>query len=288
MKKTIISILVVLPLLLVAIIAVAGRIYGSFEYVEVTEIYFVNEKNQKINSTTIDIGQEKRLQYVIEPILASNKNVSFRSDNSEICSVDNDGDIVGVSAGITDIIVTTMNDCSAKITVTVLSTGATEINLSYDNLTGYLGCKAVIKATTEPSTEAQYLTYSSSDENVVKVNGKGKEAILEFVNNGNAKIFVQSRDGLKVECNISVKSQEGVYFEDENYIIADKKTVDLTNYLQNYNNQNLSFKVMSGDNGHIENNILTFNKDSSNNTVLVRVYTDDEFINYDEAYFIFI
>lgn len=59
MKKAVISLLVILPLLLVAVIAVAGRIYGSHEYIEVTEIYFVDEDNNRINSISVDIGEQK-------------------------------------------------------------------------------------------------------------------------------------------------------------------------------------------------------------------------------------
>ena len=62
MKKAVISLLVILPLLLVAVIAVAGRIYGSHEYIEVTEIYFVDEDNNRINSISVDIGEQKKVK----------------------------------------------------------------------------------------------------------------------------------------------------------------------------------------------------------------------------------
>lgn len=87
MKKAVITLLVLLPLVLVVIIAVAGRIYGTQEYVEVTEVYFVDENYDKINTLEISVGEEKQLEYVLTPAFATNKNVTFSSSNSAICSI---------------------------------------------------------------------------------------------------------------------------------------------------------------------------------------------------------
>ena len=77
MKKAVISILVILPLLLVVIIAIAGRIYGSVEYVNVEEVYFVDDNESPIDSKEIDVGENYQLKYIITPSLATNKNIFY-------------------------------------------------------------------------------------------------------------------------------------------------------------------------------------------------------------------
>lgn len=131
MKKAVITLLVLLPLVLVVIIAVAGRIYGTQEYVEVTEVYFVDENNDKINTLEISVGEEKQLEYVLTPAFATNKNVTFSSSNSAICSISASGVLKGESTGSADVKISTINKIETTLSVTVVSSGATEINISH-------------------------------------------------------------------------------------------------------------------------------------------------------------
>lgn len=286
MKKAVISLLVILPLLLVAVIAVAGRIYGSHEYIEVTEIYFVDEDNNRINSISVDIGEQKRLNYIINPILATNKNVTFKSDDERICVVDNNGFITGMAVGKTDVTVETLNSKQAKITVNVASTGATDMELSYTNMVGHLGCNAVLSVSTTPSIEAQYVTWISSNEEIVSVSGTGREVMLSFNKTGSATITAMSRDGLKKTCEIVV--QDGNVAFTSNNIRVDTNSIDLLDYITNYTSQDIYFEVLQGSGYTLSGTILT---KQNGGIVRVKMYCIGEntnnILNYDEAVFIF-
>ena len=286
MKKAIISILVLLPLVLVVIIAITGRIYGSVEYVDVSEVFFVDEDGKRIDSMSIYVDQTETLNYVVGPSLATNKNVTFRSENADICSVNGQGVITGNSVGQTDIVISSINNIEARLTINVRSSGSTNITLSRTSLNGYLGCNAIITALAQPSTETQYITWQSSDTNIVSVNGQGGSATLSFNGIGQATIYATSRDGLSASCAVTV-TEDGVRFV-EDTITVPIGSIDLINFLVNYQREQIYFEKTGGS-GTIEGSILTCN---GVGVARVRFYiiadNSNETLNFDEAIFRFV
>ena len=286
MKKAVISILVILPLLLVVIIAIAGRIYGSVEYVNVEEVYFVDDNESPIDSKEIDVGENYQLKYIITPSLATNKNITFSSDNNNICSVSSQGLITGISEGQTNIVAKSINNIEARITVTVKSTGSTSISISTTSITGTLGCKAIITALANPSSQTQYITWSSSNSNIVSISGQGGIATLSFNGLGIAVITATSQDGRNAICEVVV-TENGISFTQET-MTSNENTINLYEYIKNYESQVIHFEITGGS-ATIENGVLTMNRVG---ITRVKMYNNgdnsNENLNYDEITIIFI
>ena len=78
MKKTIVSILIILPFLLIVVISLAGRIYGDYRYVDVENISFVDSSGQLTNDNAdyvlyVNINERVLLNYVLIPAKASKR-----------------------------------------------------------------------------------------------------------------------------------------------------------------------------------------------------------------------
>lgn len=83
---------------------------------EVTvEIIHVNRITLNKSSLAIDVNESETLISTIDPANATNKNVSWKSGNNNIATVDSKGKVVGVNVGSTTVTVTT--DDGAKTAV---------------------------------------------------------------------------------------------------------------------------------------------------------------------------
>lgn len=69
---------------------------------------------------TIKVGDSRKISYTIKPDNATNKGVTFSDYNSDIISVDKDGNVKGLKAGRTNITITTKDgDFSKRLSVVV-------------------------------------------------------------------------------------------------------------------------------------------------------------------------
>lgn len=289
MKKAVITLLVLLPLLLVVVIAVTGRIYGTQEYIEVTEVYFVDEDGDKLDNVTIEVGEDLQLEYVLAPILATNKNVTFSSSNNNICLISQSGVLSGIGIGFADVKIKAINGVESSLSVEVVSSGATSITISHSSLVAYVGCYSTISAFAEPSTETANITWFSTNEDVVEIvnvsggeGGKGGEVKLQFLTTGQATIMAKTDNGLTDECVVTV-IDDGARFK-ENIVQVTETEVNLLDYIEGAG-ENVKFEIISG-NGVIDDNTLTY-KSSSRGVVKVKLVNNDSALNYDETQFVF-
>ena len=94
MKKTILLILAILPIVLLVVIAFAGQILSIYQHIPVERVAFVDRYNNeyKDNHTfTLEQGDSKATTIAIYPELASNKKVTYQSSNEAICTIDDKG-----------------------------------------------------------------------------------------------------------------------------------------------------------------------------------------------------
>ena len=87
-------------------------------------------------SATLRVGKTLTLIATVSPSNATNKNVTWSSGNTGIATVTNSGVVTGVSAGTTNITVTTIDGSkTARCSVTVVATGGEEeFSISYTDL----------------------------------------------------------------------------------------------------------------------------------------------------------
>lgn len=98
--------------------------------------------------------------------------------------------------------------------------------VSLEDVTMNIGDKVTLTPKHPENTVLKGIVWSSSDENVVKVNQNG---VLTAVNSGTAKIKITNAAGLVAESTVTVKNKKLDYTKLENAITKAEK-VDLTKY----------------------------------------------------------
>lgn len=177
MKKTVILILIILPIFLLITIAFAGKILSIYQHIPVERVQFVNVLNDEPTQPfELNMGEVKKANIRIFPELASNKKVTYTSSDENICTIDEDGDVYGLNYGSADITVTT-HDGNKTDTwkVVVTAKQVLGITLPYETLTMTLGESTILKPTVElPVAENKAVTFISDNPAVVSIDASGK------------------------------------------------------------------------------------------------------------------
>ena len=192
MKKTVIIILALLPIILVISISFAARILSIYQHISVEKVRFVDESNVEYEKDfiyRIEIGEEKQLYVRVYPDLATNKKVEFSSTNEEICSVDQNGVIKGISSGSCIIIVKTEeNSMYSTLIIRVTQDRVSGVSLSHSEIELNIGESKELVATIEPFVAInKKVIYTSSNNLVATVDENGN---VKAVGVGQATITV--------------------------------------------------------------------------------------------------
>ena len=145
-------------------------------------------------------GQSEILTATVQPEDATNKNVTWSSDNADVATVDN-GTVTAVSAGTATITVTTADGsktATCTVTVTVPVTG---VKLNKETLELFTDGSETLTATVQPSDATnQNVTWSSDKPEVATVdNGK-----VTAVGAGEATITATA-GGITATCVVHVR-----------------------------------------------------------------------------------
>lgn len=163
-------------------------------------------KSVKLNSSkkTLDIGETSTLKATVSPSNATTKDITWSSSDKKVAKVSSSGKITALKAGTATISVKTKDGGHvASCKVTVLRK-VRDIAINKSSTILYLDKTTTLKATIVPSNATnQNVTWSSSDENIVRVSSKGK---LTPVKPGTAKITVKTEQGgLTAVCTVKVE-----------------------------------------------------------------------------------
>ena len=156
-------------------------------------------------STTIGVGSSDTLTATIAPSNATNKNVTWSSNNTGIATV-NGGIVTGVSAGSATITVTTQDGgktANCLVTVNAQPVAVTGVTLNKTSTAIGVGSSETLTATVAPSNATnKAVTWSSSSTTVATVNANG---LVTAVAVGTVTITVTTQDGNKTAtCNVTV------------------------------------------------------------------------------------
>lgn len=290
MKKTIILILAVLPIVLLVVIAFAGQILSIYQNIPVERVEFVDRFNNPYTEEftfNVNQGSTKETKIIIYPELASNKKVTYKSSDESICTIDENGVITGVHYGYATVVVTTEDgNRVAKMNVRVKADIPYAVTLSESEITmvegGIFQLEAVVDA---PVAVNKDVIYESDNPGVVKVDASGK---LTAISEGTAVITVTTvSGGVADTCTVTVEKgvlplafdfegAEGITLVNGIYVIT-SPTVDLASYLKvsdEVNIEDVIIKIQSGSSATLEGGILTFNK--AERLVTVRAYVGNE------------
>ena len=161
----------------------------------------INVYNQAVTGVTIEpseaelnVGSSTKLTATVLPENASNKNVVYSVDDESILSVDQDGNVTGLSLGTATVTVTTEDGgFSASAEITVMPVRVTGVGISPEAASVDLGRTIQLTASITPSNATnKNLSWSVSDETIISVDGQGTVTGLSF---GTATVTVTTEDG---------------------------------------------------------------------------------------------
>ena len=173
-----------------------------------------------IQNVTLKIGESTTLEASITPDNATNKNVTWSSEDSDIASVDKDGEVTAKGEGKTTITVTTADgQKTATCEVTVIEEQDPDpepdpeeiavegISLNIQNITLKIGETTTLEASITPDNATnKNVIWSSEDSDIASVDEDGKVTAKEV---GKTTITVTTEDGQKTAtCEVTVKEKQ--------------------------------------------------------------------------------
>lgn len=176
-------------------------------------------ENISLNESEIELllGESIKLEFTILPENTTDKNVVWKSENENIASVDQHGNIIAVSVGETTVTISTSNSLESVCKVVVKPIKATGIALNKNTIA--LEITDIEKLAVEfiPSnTTNKNISWNSSDTSIATVNENGD---VTAVDEGTCEITVISEDGnFKAVCVVSV-SVKGLSLTDESIVM---------------------------------------------------------------------
>jgi uncharacterized protein YjdB len=162
-------------------------------------------------TATVSVNGSEELNYTVNPLNATNKNVTWSSNNTAVATVDNNGKVTGISAGTATITVTAEDgngkfSSSCAVTVQKAEFPVTGIGLNKTNTVISVNGAEQLYATIKPSNATnKTVIWSSSEVSVATVDENGT---VTGVSVGAAIITATSAEdeGIAENCVVTVQS----------------------------------------------------------------------------------
>ena len=175
--------------------------------VTVTEDIKVASVTLNKKEVTIKAGSTQTLTATINPSNATIKNVTWKSSNPKVATVNEKGVVTGISAGTVTITATAADGSGVKGTCKVTVTEEIKVEsvtLNKKEVTIKAGSTQTLTATISPSNATiKSLTWKSSNSKVATVDGNG---VVTGISAGAATITATATDGsgIKATCKVNV------------------------------------------------------------------------------------
>ena len=158
---------------------------------------------------TLTEGETETLTATVKPDNADNRKVTWSSDKTEVATVDGDGKVTAVKAGVAVVTVTTEDGgrtATCKVTVKAKAVGVMEVTLDRTELTLTEGETETLTATVKPdNADNRKVTWSSDKTEIATVGGDGR---VTAVKAGEAVVTVTTEDGGKTAtCKVTVRAK---------------------------------------------------------------------------------
>ena len=172
----------------------------------------------KLSTSNVELDlsviNTKKLDVTITPENATDKKITWLSENEEIAKVNQDGTIIAVSNGQTNIIARSGKKeakCKVKVITTATGMKLDKTKIKLDITTNK---QEQIIAEVEPETATNYkITWSSEDTKIARVDSNGK---ITGASNGKTKI-IATMGNIKKECEVVVEtSPKSLLFNKKN------------------------------------------------------------------------
>lgn len=154
---------------------------------------------------TKNVGTNYQMVPTVMPSNATNKKLTYTSSSTSLATVDTNGKVSLLKAGVVTITAAAVDGSGVKATVTItIVTPVKTINIAETNVTKNVGSNYQVVASVLPTDATnKKLTYTSSNTTVATVDASGKVSLLKT---GVVKITVAAADGsgLKATCTITI------------------------------------------------------------------------------------
>lgn len=249
------------------------------------------------NNLELKIGDTYTLTSTITPNNATNKEVEWSSNNSDVATVEN-GKIVAKNKGEAKITVKSKDTgvsatCNVKVVKKV-----TEISISESAVNLNVGDESTLNYTIGPDDATnKEVEWISSNSDVVSVdNGK-----VIAKKTGTTNITVKSKDtGISASCKITVTARvESIELQKNSYTVIKGKKLTINPVIKPEYATNKEYTISSDDENivKIENNVIvgvnegktnvTFTTKDQNKSVKAEInvinISDSDFITFDET-----
>ncbi len=187
-------------------VRLSNGIIGYISQNYVTELPPVEIENIEltIDNNVINKGESKKIEVKITPEEAKDHKVLYSSSNPNVVTVDDNGNIRGITSGKGVITVKAEeNNVKATIEIEVYSK-VTDILVDNSNIYMQVGDTFKINANVEPDdANEKGILFESNKTDIVSVDEHGN---LEAKNEGEAVITVKSKENeeIKKECKVTV------------------------------------------------------------------------------------
>jgi hypothetical protein len=169
-------------------------------------------------TATLSVGATQQLTATVAPANATNKTVTYSSNNTGVAIVNGSGLVTAIASGTATITVTTQDGAkiaTSAITVTSSNVAVTSVSLSPASVSLSVGATQQLTPTILPSNATnKSVTYASNNTGVATVNASG---LVTAISNGTAIITVTTTSGNKTStATITVSTATGNYFTIKN------------------------------------------------------------------------
>jgi len=157
-----------------------------------------------ITNQTMEKDSTFKLIPTFAPSNASNQEVTYESNDTNIVTVDNQGNVTAINTGSTKVVVTSKENENIKaecnITVVITATGLTLTPTTAEIKTGET---VQLEGTISPSnTTTNALTWVSSNADIASVDSNG---LVTGISKGEVTIIASTVNGIEATCTIKVK-----------------------------------------------------------------------------------
>lgn len=153
-------------------------------------------------SLSLNIGETATLTATVLPAEASDKSVSWQTDNANVATVNSDGVVTGKAEGTATVTATTHNGLKATCSVTVTTVNAESITIVPDYISVRLGDTRQLTVNFTPSnTTDKTVTWTSADPQIATVDAAG---LVTPVSLGEVYLTATTHNGLTAQCRVVV------------------------------------------------------------------------------------
>lgn len=170
--------------------------------IPVSKVYFKN------SNVDLEVGKSIKLDYVIEPSNATDKNVQFNYDKNMV-SIDENGVLKALKSGNTTVELISSNGIKSILSVRIKSNdvSVTDIKLSVSEISLEVGKSKKIDYTVLPSNATNKEITYLSDNNIVSVDNYG---VIKALKVGTSHVRFQSNNGVVAVLKVNVISSKEV------------------------------------------------------------------------------